>query len=316
MSFGFESTTDEVLEGTDLSGRWVLITGASSGLGQETARAVAAHGGNVILGVRDTDRGEAAAEPVREAAAATGAEVELREVDLSSFASVRAFTDAVAADHDRLDVLIANAGVMACPEGRTADGFELQFGTNHLGHFLMVNRLRPLLPTGEDARIINLSSAGHRFSDVVLDDINFEQTPYDPWVAYGRSKSANVLFTVELDRRGRDAGQRSAAVHPGAIMTSLSRHITEETLAALQEARAGRELRWKEVEQGAATSVWSGFVADAGAVGGRYCEDCSVSETTDDVTSSTGVFAYALDPATAAALWTRSEELVGESFPT
>ena len=152
---------------------------------------------------------------------ATGAEVELREVDLTSFASVRAFTDAVAADHDRLDVLIANAGVMACPEGRTADGFELQFGTNHLGHFLLVNRLRPLLPTGEDARIINLSSAGHRFSDVVLDDINFEQTPYDPWVAYGRSKSANVLFTVELDRRGRDAGQRSAAVHPGAIMTAL-----------------------------------------------------------------------------------------------
>ncbi len=315
MSFGPDTTTDEVLDGVDLSGQTVLITGASAGLGQETARAIAAHGGNVVLGVRDVHKGEHAAEPVRAAAAASGASVELREVDLASLASVRAFTDGVNADHDRLDVIIANAGVMACPEGRTADGFETQFGTNHLGHFVLVNRLRPLL-AGGPARIVNLSSAGHRFSDVVLDDINFEKTPYDPWQAYGRSKSANVLFAVELDRRGREAQQRACAVHPGGIMTELGRHLTEETLAALTAARAGREVKFKTVPAGAATSVWTGFVADADAIGGRFCEDCHVSEVIEDPSSPTGVFAYALNPDTAKALWTRSEELVNEAFPT
>jgi NAD(P)-dependent dehydrogenase (short-subunit alcohol dehydrogenase family) len=315
MSFGIESTTDEVLEGVDLSGRWVLITGASAGLGQETARAVVAHGGNVVLGVRDLDKGERASEPVRAAAANTGATVELREADLASLASIRVFTEGVAADHDCLDVIIANAGVMATPEGRTADGFETQFGTNHLGHFLLVNRLRPLL-AGGPARIVNLSSAGHRFSNVVLDDINFEQSPYDPWLAYGRSKTANILFAVELDRRGRDAGQRACAVHPGTIHTELGRHMTDGTLASLPAARAEQQTIWKSVPAGAATSVWAGFVADAAAIGGRYCQDCRVAAVTDDPTSRDGVFAYALDPESAKALWSRSEELVHESFPT
>jgi NAD(P)-dependent dehydrogenase (short-subunit alcohol dehydrogenase family) len=315
MAFGSESTTDEVLEGIDLTGMSVLVTGASAGLGQETARAVAAHGGNVVLGVRDVAKGERAAEPVRAAAAERGATVELRAVDLASLASIRAFTDGVLDDHDRLDVIIANAGVMATPEGRTADGFETQFGTNHLGHFLLVNRLRPLL-AGGPARIVNLTSAGHRFSPVVLDDINFEQTPYDPWQAYGRSKTANILFAVELDRRGRDAGQRACAVHPGTILTELGRHMTEEVFAALPPARAGQETIWKTIPQGAATSVWSGFVADADAIGGRYCQDCSVAPVTDDPGSRAGVFAYALDPETATALWALSEELVGETFPT
>lgn len=314
MSFGSESTTDDVLEGVELSGQWVLITGASAGLGQETARAVAAHGGNVVLGVRDVAKGERAAEPVREAAALSGAAVEIRELDLASLASIRAFTDAVAADHDRFDVIIANAGVMATPKGRTADGFETQFGTNHLGHFLLVNRLRPLL-AGGPARIVNLSSAGHRFSSVVLDDINFEQTPYDPWQAYGRSKTANILFAVELDRRGRDAGQRACAVHPGTIITELGRHMTDETFSALPSARADQPTVWKTIPQGAATSVWTGFVADAEAIGGHYCQDCGVAPLADDPESRVGVFAYALDSETAAALWSRSEELVGESFP-
>ena len=314
MTFGNESTTDEVLDGVDLSGRRVLITGASAGLGQETARALAAHGADLVLGVRDLAKGERAAEPVRAAASATGASVELREVDLASFDSIRGFTDAVAADHDRLDVIIANAGVMACPEGRTADGFETQFGTNHLGHFLLVNRLRPLL-AGGPARIVNLSSGGHRFSDVVLDDINFEQTPYDPWQAYGRSKTANVLFAVELDRRGRGVGQRACAVHPGGILTELGRHMTEESLNALQAARGDREMVFKSVPAGAATSVWTGFVADADAIGGRYCEDCGVSDVTDDPSSPTGVYAYALDPDRATDLWARSEDWVGETFP-
>ncbi|MCU1452304.1 MAG: family NAD(P)-dependent oxidoreductase [Acidimicrobiales bacterium] len=315
MNFGGASTTDDVLQGIDLSGRWVLVTGASAGLGQETARSVAAHGGNLVLGVRDLAKGERAAEVVRVAAETTGAMVELRELDLASLASVRTFTDGVLAEHDRLDVIIANAGVMACPEGRTVDGFETQFGTNHLGHFLLVNRLRPLL-TGASTRIVNLSSAGHRFSDVVLDDINFEQTPYDPWLAYGRSKTANILFAVELDRRGRAAGQRACAVHPGTIRTELIRHVTPETLASLQAARAGRNPPRKSIPAGAATSVWAGFVADAEAVGGRYCEDCGVAAPTDDPSSPAGVYAYALDGDHARALWTRSEELVGESFAT
>jgi NAD(P)-dependent dehydrogenase (short-subunit alcohol dehydrogenase family) len=315
MSFGSESTTDEVLEGVDLSGQRVLITGTSAGLGQETARAVVAHGGNVVLGVRDPDKGERATEPVRAAAANTGATVELRQVDLASLASIRAFTEGVAADHDRLDMIIANAGVMATPEGRTADGFETQFGTNHLGHFLLVNRLRPLL-AGGPARIVNLSSAGHRFSNVVLDDVNFEQTPYDPWLAYGRSKTANILFAVELDRRGRDAGQRSCAVHPGTIHTELGRYMSEGTFESLPAARAEQQTIWKSIPAGAATSVWAGFVADAAAIGGRYCQDCHVASVTADPTSRDGVFAYALDPDTAKALWSRSEELVRESFPT
>jgi NAD(P)-dependent dehydrogenase (short-subunit alcohol dehydrogenase family) len=293
----------------------VLITGASAGLGQETARAVVAHGANVVLGVRDLDKGERAAEAVRAAAATTGATVELREVDLASLATIRAFTDGVAADHDRLDVIIANAGVMATPEGRTADGFETQFGTNHLGHFLLVNRLRPLL-AGGPARIVNLSSAGHRFSGVVLDDVNFETTPYDPWFAYGRSKSANILFAVELDRRGRDAGQRACAVHPGTIITELGRHMTEEMLTMLAARIAEQETIWKSIPAGAATTVWAAFVADAGAIGGQYCEDCHVAAPTDDPTTRGGVNGYAVDPETAKALWAGSEDLVGESFPT
>jgi NAD(P)-dependent dehydrogenase (short-subunit alcohol dehydrogenase family) len=314
VSFGSETTTDEVLDGVDLSGQWVLITGASAGLGQETARAVVAHGANAVLGVRDLDKGQRAAEPVRAAAADTGATVDLREVDLASFASIRAFTEDVLADHDRLDVIIANAGVMATPEGRTADGFETQFGTNHLGHFLLVNRLRPLL-AGGPARIVNLSSAGHRFSDVVLDDVNFERSPYDPWQAYGRSKTANILFAIELDRRGRDAAQRACAVHPGTVATELGRHMTDETFASLPPARAKQQTIWKSIPAGAATSAWAGFVADAATIGGRYCQDCRVAAVTHDPASREGVFAYALDPDTAKALWARSEELVGESFP-
>jgi NAD(P)-dependent dehydrogenase (short-subunit alcohol dehydrogenase family) len=178
-----------------------------------------------------------------------------------------------------------------------------------------VNRLLPLLLAGSPARIVNLSSAGHRLADVDLDDPNFERTPYDPWTAYGRSKTANILFAVELDRRLRDRGVRAAAVHPGTIMTELSRHMTEESMAALTARRAGRPMTFKTVEAGAATSVWAAVAADADAVGGRYCEDCEVSELTADPASATGVYAYALDPERAKALWTRSEELVGERFP-
>jgi NAD(P)-dependent dehydrogenase (short-subunit alcohol dehydrogenase family) len=308
-TFGPASTTDDVLDGVDLTGVNVVITGTSAGLGVETARAVAARGATVVGIVRDVDK----ARRNLDEAGATG--VDLYQADLASLASIRAFTDAFFADgHDRIDVLIGNAGIMACPQGTTTDGFELQFGTNHLGHFVLVNRLLPLLLTGTPARVVMLSSAGHRFGAVSIDDPNFEQTPYDAWVAYGRAKTANVLFAVELDRRLRDRGVRATALHPGGIPTELGRHLTEETLGALVEARGERKLEWKTVPQGAATSVWAGFVADADAVGGRYCEDCAVAPLIDDPNDSPGVMRYALDPEIAAALWTRSEELVGETF--
>jgi NAD(P)-dependent dehydrogenase (short-subunit alcohol dehydrogenase family) len=308
-SFGFESTTDDVLAGVDLTDVNVVITGTSAGLGVEAARALVAHGATVVGVVRDLDKAR------RNLDDAGAGGVDVYQADLASLASIRGFTDRFYADgHDRIDVLIANAGIMACPQATTADGFELQFGTNHLGHFLLVNRLLPLLLTGSPSRIVTLSSAGHRFGNVSLDDPDFERTPYDPWVAYGRAKTANILFAVELDRRLRDRGVRATAVHPGGIVTELGRHLTPETLATLQKARGERKLEWKTVPQGAATPVWAGFVAPSDEVGGRYCEDCAVAPVIDDPNQSPGVMRYALDPDAAAALWTRSEELVDEAF--
>ena len=229
--FGAESTTDDVLKGVDLSGKRILVTGASAGLGVETARALAAHGAKVVGAVRDLDKGRAATAPVRAQAAPGGGGLELVELDLASLASVRACADALIADGKPFDVVIANAGVMACPKGETADGFETQFGTNHLGHFVLVNRIASLL--GPGSRLVNLSSAGHRFSDVDLDDPNFEHTPYTEFGAYGRSKTANILFAVEFDRRHKDRGVRATAVHPGGIQTELGRHMTPELIAQI-----------------------------------------------------------------------------------
>jgi len=315
--FGHDTTTDEVLEGVDLSGQRILVTGASTGLGQETARALSAHGADVVMTARTAERGKAALEAVR-AAAAPGASVELAEVDLASLASVRACTARLLADGRPLNVLIANAGVMACPQGTTTDGFETQFGTNHLGHFAFVNELVPLLVDSAPARIVLLSSHGHRFSDVDLDDPHFERTEYDPLIAYGRSKTANVLFAVELDRRLRDRGVRATALHPGMIMTDLGRHMTEEIIGSLRrhprpegEARVG----FKPIPAGAATSVWAAAVADPAATGGRYLSDCNVQDVRRPDEPGEGVLAYAVDPDTARALWAKSEELVGRAYP-
>ena len=221
------------------------------------------------------------------------------------------------------DVVIANAGVMATPFGHTADGFETQFGTNHLGHFVFVNRIAPLLRAG--GRLINLSSSGHRFSNVDLVDPNFDHTPYEPFVAYGRSKTANILFAVAFDRRHRGRGIRAAAVHPGGIQTELGRYLDPSRLETMvdqmnqQLAAEGKPpFQFKTIPQGAATSVWAGMVAQADEIGGRYCENCHVGRVvSDDVTISAiseGVRGYALDPTNAEALWKKSEEMVGESF--
>jgi NAD(P)-dependent dehydrogenase (short-subunit alcohol dehydrogenase family) len=309
-SFGAESTTDEVLEGVDLSGKRILVTGASAGLGVETARALAAHGAHIVGAARDLAKAQRATEAVRTDAARSGG-IELVELDLASLASVRACADKLVAAGKPFDVVIANAGVMACPKGQTTDGFETQFGTNHLGHFVFVNRIVPLLAPG--ARIVNLSSAGHRFADVDLDDPNFERTEYQPFVAYGRSKTANVLFAVGLDRRLKDRGVRATAVHPGGIMTELGRHLTPELIAQMMPAGPS-SFKFKSIPQGAATSVWCTAVANADAIGARYCEDCHVADVTDDPNARTGVRAYALDSARADALWAKSETMVGEQF--
>jgi NAD(P)-dependent dehydrogenase (short-subunit alcohol dehydrogenase family) len=209
-SFGATSTTDDVLSGVNLKGKRILVTGVSAGLGVETARSLAAHGAQVIGAARDLNKAKAATEQVRKDAAANGGSFELVEIDLANLKSVRAGADGLLAKGEPFDVVIANAGVMATPFGHTADGFETQFGTNHLGHFVLVNRIASLVRAG--GRLINLSSAGHRYSTIDLEDPNFEHTPYDPFVAYGRSKTANILFAVEFDKRHRDRGVRAVAV--------------------------------------------------------------------------------------------------------
>ncbi|WP_066812211.1 SDR family NAD(P)-dependent oxidoreductase [Sphingomonas asaccharolytica] len=317
--FGEKSTTEDVLAGIDLTGKRILVTGVSAGLGVETARALVAHGADVVGAARNVAKAERATTEVRAAADAGKGAFSIVELDLASLASVRACADALNADGRPFDVIIANAGVMVPPFGHTADGFETQFGTNHLGHFVLINRIAPLLKHG--GRLVNLSSAGHRYSDVDLDDPNFERTPYDPWIGYGRSKTANILFAVEFDRRHRDRGVRATAVHPGGIRTELARHMDESEMAALvasineTAAEAGTPaFEFKTIPQGAATSVWAAVVADPAEVGGKYCEDCHVAELQEGEGIRGGIRAYALDAERAKALWAKSEEMVGERF--
>ena len=318
--FGATSTTDDVLAGVNLSGRRVLVTGVSAGLGVETARVLAAHGAEVVGAARDLGKAERATNEVR-AQAASGGSFKLVELDLASLHSVRACADALVADGRPFDAVIANAGVMRTPFGHTADGFETQFGTNHLGHFVLVNRIAALIAPG--GRLVNVASSGHRYSDIDLDDPNFERVPYNPMIAYGRSKTANILFAAEFDRRHRARGVRATAIHPGGIRTELGRHMAPDELDKIvaqinaQLAADGQPpFQWKTIPQGAATSVWAAFVAPAEDVGGHYCENCQVSEITDGLISpvSPGVRPYALDPEHAKALWAKSEEMVGERF--
>jgi NAD(P)-dependent dehydrogenase (short-subunit alcohol dehydrogenase family) len=322
-TFGATSTADEVLKGIDLRGKRIVITGVSAGIGVETARALVAHGAHVIGAARDLTKAEAATAEVRAAAAAGGGGFELLQLDLASLASARAASQKLLDRGEPIDIVIANAGVMATPFGHTSDGFETQFGTNHLGHFVFVNRIAPLLRSG--GRFISLASSGHRFSNINLDDPNFEHTPYEPFVGYGRSKTANILFAVEFDRRHKARGVRAAAVHPGGIRTELARHMEPSAIDGMidhlnKEAAAHNQptFQWKTIPQGAATSVWAAVTAPADEVAARYCENCHVSSILSDDTvsliTSEGVRSYALDPANAQALWKKSEEMVGETF--
>lgn len=319
---GATTTTEEALAGIDLTGKRALVTGASGGLGLETARALAAHGAEVILAARDTAKTEAALRTIREQV--PGAKVGGTALDLASLASVRACAARLLEQIDRLDLLINNAGVMACPLARTADGFELQLGTNHLGHFLLTGLLVPLLVAGAPSRIVNLSSDGHMISDVHWDDPNFERHDYEKWASYGQSKTANVLFSVELERRLGGRGVHAWAVHPGMIMTDLGRHLTKDDIAMLQSMAkpradkgekkdapaSGGEGRgampgFKTIPQGAATSVWAATAPQLEGRGGGYLAD---------VSEATKPRPWAIDPVAAQRLWAMSEEMVGETF--
>ena len=322
-TFDANSTTDEVLSGINLRGKRILVTGVSAGIGIETARALAAHGAHVVGTARDIAKAEGATAQVRKDAASGGGRFEIVALDLANLASVRGCASALLAKKEPFDVVIANAGVMATPFGHTTDGFETQFGTNHLGHFVLVNRIAPLIREG--GRLVNLSSAGHRYANVDLEDPNFERTPYQPFVAYGRSKTANILFAVAFDQRHRGHGIRAAAVHPGGIRTELNRHMDAAALGQIidqmnkQLAAEGQPpFQYKSIPQGAATTVWTAIVGSPEEIGGRYCENCHVGQVVaDDVTISAvseGVRGYALDSRNAEALWKKSNELVGETF--
>jgi NAD(P)-dependent dehydrogenase (short-subunit alcohol dehydrogenase family) len=284
---GADTTASEVLRDIRLDGKTVLVTGASSGIGLETARSLTAAGATVIPGVR------------------TG-EVPL---DLASFDSVRRFAGDVLARHPRIDVLVNNAGVMFTPFTRTVDGHEMQFGTNHLGHFLLTTQLMPALLAAAPARVVTVSSAGHHRSDVIWDDPDFECRPYDKYAAYGQSKTANILFTRELDRRFAGRGVHAFAVHPGVIATGLVRHMDDTERAVLRRRLAdgeGGPIPQKSVEAGAATSVWAAVAPELDTHGGAYLADCALS---DDLAP------WARDDPAAARLWAMSERFAGVTSP-
>lgn len=313
-SFNAETTTAQVIEGIDLSGKRAVVTGASGGLGAETARALCGAGAEVTLAARDVEKAEGVAASIR--AAQPGARVAVAHLDLTSLDDIRQCADRILESGDSLDLLINNAGVMACPLIRIENGWELQLATNHIGHFLFTGRLLPALRAGSSARIVNLSSAGHRLDSMHFDDPHFEVREYDKWAAYGQSKTANVLFSVELDRRLSEENVRAFAVHPGMIMTELARHMQAKDFEDLVD-RSGPtsgQLSFKSVEAGAATSVWAATAPELEGRGGLYCEDCGVAAAKESDDSLQGFADHAVDPEAALQLWQQSEEWVDESF--
>jgi NAD(P)-dependent dehydrogenase (short-subunit alcohol dehydrogenase family) len=314
--FDRSSTSDQVLEGLDLSDRLVLVTGASSGLGAESARALARRGARLVITGRDLAKTERVAETIRRDSGNPA--VAVRELHLEKPANVRAFAKAFLAEERALHHLIGNAGVMACPLQRTVEGWEMQFATNHLGHFLLACLLAPALRAAAPSRVVSVSSAGHSFSPVVFEDIHFERRPYDKWAAYGQSKSANVLFAVELDRRLAGAGVRAFAIHPGGIVTELGRHLDAADIATIRaradERSKGGKAYWKTPEQGAATQLFAATAPELDGRGGLYLEDVQVSGI-EPCPGGVGCSPWALDPEAAKRLWSVSEATLGEGFP-
>jgi NAD(P)-dependent dehydrogenase (short-subunit alcohol dehydrogenase family) len=315
--FGAQSTAAEVIDGIDLSGKRAIVTGGSSGIGVETARALASAHAQVTLAVRSVEAGQRKAEDIMES---TGnKQVQVVQLDLADQASIARF---VAGWAGPLDLLINNAGMMGLPYLQlTREGWEMQFATNHLGHFALALGLRDALAVGRDARIVSLSSVGHRRSLVIFDDVNFTSRPYDLGLAYGQSKTANVLFAVEATRLWTSDGITANAVHPGTIaVTNLSRHLASDISAALAASAPyakifdESQVRFKTMEQGAATSVCVATAPQLDGIGGRYFEDCNEAAVLDPNAPNTtisGVADYALDPANAKRLWELSIALLG-----
>ncbi len=319
--YGAHTTTDDVLKGMNLEGRHFMITGASSGLGEESSRALSEAGASVTMLARNPEKLSAAIERVQ--AKVPSAKLQTGFLDLADLSSIRSYADEFLASDTAIDVLINNAGIMACPFKQTADGLEMQFGTNHIGHFLLTNLLLPAIRSGRNPRIINLSSAGHTHSDVDLDDPNFEQTEYSEWTSYGRSKSANIHFTRELVRRYGNELQ-SYAVHPGVIITKLGRHLTPELMAEMTERVKVRTISsdtasqtnpfpLKEVEAGAATQVWAATTDDLADFNGAYLGDCQVGVEGGNP-SENGYVPYVYNEQRAKDLWDLSEDLIGQTF--
>ena len=307
--FGAETTADQVLEGIDLTGKSVLITGGTSGLGEESARAMAAKGAQVTITVRNMEKAEQVAARIL---AETESKIEVEELELASFASIRAFAKRILEREETIDILILNAGVMACPHSKTADGYELQFGTNHLGHFLLTCLIASKISDG--GRIVSLSSSGHQFSPVVFEDLQFEKREYHRWAAYGQSKTANALFAVGLNDRLASRNIEAFSLHPGAILTELGRHLTEEDVAMYQERVENGTLPIKSIPAGAATQVLAATAPELAGRGGSFLADCHICPIDDEADSFTVVRSYAVDPDTADRLWRVSEEMVGETL--
>ncbi|MFE2218569.1 SDR family NAD(P)-dependent oxidoreductase [Streptomyces canus] len=303
--FGAHSTADDVLAGIDLSGKLAIVTGGYSGLGLETTRALTKAGARVVVPARRPDTAWKAL------AGLDG--VELDELDLGDLESVRAFAERFLASGRTVDLVIDNAGIMACPETRVGPGWEAQFATNHLGHFALVNRLWPAIEPG-GARVVSVSSRAHHFSGMRWDDVHW-RTGYDKWQAYGQAKTANVLFAVHLDRLGADRGVRAFSLHPGGILTPLQRHLPKAEMVERgwidEQGNVLNPSGFKSPEQGAATQVWAATSPQLAGMGGVYLEDCDIAEPAVDGDETSGVRAWATDPEQAERLWTLSAELTG-----
>jgi NAD(P)-dependent dehydrogenase (short-subunit alcohol dehydrogenase family) len=310
--FGARTTAEEALGGTDLQGKVALVTGGHAGLGLETTRVLSNAGATVVVGSRDTRKAQMTVAKMKN--------VEVGELDLASPDSIDRFANEFLNSNRALDLLINNAGVMATPLTRDARGYELQFATNHLGHFQLTARLWPALKRSGDARVVALSSRGHARGGIDFSDPNFNKRPYDKWAAYGQSKSASSLFAVELDKRGQKDGVRAFAVHPGGILTDLLKYMTDEELSAygiyrengvpkIPDATKVPE-RFKTIEEGAATTIWCAVSPQLKGKGGVYCEDCDIAAMVPaDSKLNSGVRPWAVDRAAAEELWSLSEKL-------
>lgn len=311
--FGQDTTATEVLAGIDLTGRLAVVTGGYSGLGLEATRALAAAGAHVVVPARRPDAAKEALDGIAENGRGG---VETDALDLGDLDSVAAFADRFLATGRAIDMVIDNAGIMALPETRVGPGWEAQFATNHLGHFALVNRLWPAIVAGREARVVSVSSRGHHRSPVRFDDLDWRAEPYEKWQAYGQSKTANVLFALQLDALGADQGVRAFSLHPGGIITPLQRHLPRAEMVAIGwldedgNPTSGAAATLKTPEQGAATEVWAATSPQLAGRGGLYLEDCEVAEVAHE-TAARGVRDYAVDPDAAARLWTISAERTG-----